>query len=86
MEWMIKNNPIEESDEDAEECLSENWRYCFKYRATTIDTHSGDVPEIMNLWPALKNNYGFSLVSKIGENVTKVCGNIVPRWFIPFKF
>lgn len=64
MEWMLTHNPFDEDEEDAEECLAENWRYCFEYRVRTIDKSKRNVEEIVNMWPMFKNDYGFSLVAK----------------------
>lgn len=49
MIWMQKNNPIDEEDEGAEECLAENWRYCFPHRTKMIQAHNGDVDEIVRV-------------------------------------
>lgn len=63
MDWMVKNNPLEEGDEEAEQCLVENWRYCYEYRLESIKSKNGDVDEIMEMWPVLKNSNGDNFVS-----------------------
>lgn len=63
---MKSHNPIDEEDEDAEvlqECLLENWNYSFQYRSNMVKEARGNISEILSEWPALKNSYGFYLVS-----------------------
>lgn len=65
---MLAHNPIDEEAEDSAElqkCLIENWSFCFQYRTAMIEKADGNVDEIVKEWPALKNSYGFYLVSEI---------------------
>lgn len=64
MEWMEKNNPVDEGDDEAEQSLGENWRYCFKYRMESIKSKNGDVDEVMKMWPVLQCEYGVGFVSE----------------------
>lgn len=73
IEWMKSHNHIDEEDEnnaDLEECLLENWDYCFEYRSNMIKEATGNMDEILSEWPALNNEYGFYLVRTALQNYT----------------
>lgn len=59
---MEQHNPISDDDEDADECLLENWIYCFDYRRKMIKENKS-TNAVLAAWPALNNSYGFSLVA-----------------------
>lgn len=65
---MKSNNPIDEENDDVadlQECLLENWNFCFQYRSNMIKKANGNIDEILSEWPPLQNAYGFNFVSLI---------------------